>query len=355
MPIAPRTAIAVVTCALAWATAAHADTCEEKTAEQTTAPSADEVATAKQLFTKARTMLAAGKANAACKMFESSQLLDPQIGTRLNVAACREQIGDLVGAMLSYQDAASETAKTGDPRNDFVRGKLSVLAGQLVKVTVHVAEPTTTGISMRVAGCPIAQVEAASSKFARPGSIVVDVSAPGRKSFHKDEPGAAGTELVIDVPALGGETDPKAEERAKQAEAQLAVEHRRAEEATARLYGRHPARKWAIIGGSVGAAAVITGTVFGVLAHGAQNDFNSAQCGNRDHVLDPAAFAACTDDRNRGQRDATYANALWIGGGVALAAATVVLVLDPGHRERPDPPRTTVLVTPRSVGLAVTW
>jgi hypothetical protein len=147
--------------------------------------------------------------------------------------------------------------------------------------------------------------------------------------------------------------------KAKEAEALAAVERRKAEQARfardKELYDRHPARKWAIIGGAVGAAALVTGGVFGVMARGAQSSFDAASCGDRNTNLTAAGIAACQSDRDRGQRDASIGSAFLIGGGAVVLGAALVFALDPGNVERRDPPRTALAVSPSSIQLVMTW
>ena len=152
--------------------------------------------------------------------------------------------------------------------------------------------------------------------------------------------------------------------KAKEAEAVAAAERRRVEEARLaadrereldKIYDRHPARTWAILGGSVGAAAAIGGGFFALRARSAQNAFDNAGCGDRDQVLDTAALAQCREDQDRGEKSARLGSVLLASGGGVLAAALVVFVLDPGNVERPDQARASIVVTPRSVKLAVRW
>lgn len=151
--------------------------------------------------------------------------------------------------------------------------------------------------------------------------------------------------------------------KAKEAEATAAAERRRVEEARLaaerereldKIYDRHPARNWAIAGGSIGVAAAIGGGFFALRARSAQNAFDNAGCGDRDQVLDSAALAQCREDQDRGEKSARLGSVLLASGGGVLAAALVVFVLDPGNVERP---RASVTVNPtaRAVQLVLRW
>lgn len=353
--------VLAIVLACAFVRTARADSCVEKLQAAATT-SKDEMKTGKALFDKAKALEKQGKTDEACKMFESSLLLDPQIGTRLNVATCREKAGDLTAARMAFEEVAAEAARTNDPRGDFAKERTKAIEAQLVAVTVEVAEPDLAGMSMRIGDCPVSKIEPSMKRFVRPGKVVVDASAPGRMSFHKAQDIAAGKTVTVVVPALAPEADPEAERRAKEAakeaEARAAADRKRAEVATEKLRvaNRHPARKWAIIGGSVGIAALVGGGVFAYLSRTNQEDFDAAGCGDRSQLLDPVAYADCKDLGDRGQRNALLANSLMIGGGVALAVSALVFILDPGHKPQQEQPRrAAVLVTPSSVGVAFTW
>jgi tetratricopeptide (TPR) repeat protein len=150
--------------------------------------------------------------------------------------------------------------------------------------------------------------------------------------------------------------------KAKEAEATAAVEDRKAEQARLaaereddKRYNHHTARKWTIGTGALGAAALITGGVFGIESRSAQSSYDSAGCGDPSHLLGASGIAACESDRNRGQHDATVANAFLIGGGAALLLSAVVFTLDPGNLERPDRPRAAIAVSPSAIHLVVAW
>ena len=141
-----------------------------------------------------------------------------------------------------------------------------------------------------------------------------------------------------------------ASERRKTEEARLAAERERENE---KLYNRHPARMWALVGMGVGAGAAITGGVFGVSARNAQSSFNDAGCGERDAVLTSDQVDSCRGYAERGERNALLGNILMGAGGAVLATSVLILVLDPGNLERPEAPR--VGITPHSITFTARW
>lgn len=152
--------------------------------------------------------------------------------------------------------------------------------------------------------------------------------------------------------------------KAKEAEAITAIERRKAEEVRIaaerererdKQYDRHPARKWAFVGGGVGLAAVIAGSVFAVSARNAQSDFDNAGCGVRTQRLSSDALDACDEALDRGEQRATLANIFLGAGAAVLATSVLVFVIDPGNVERPDRAPALVTVSPGSVQLTVRW
>lgn len=152
--------------------------------------------------------------------------------------------------------------------------------------------------------------------------------------------------------------------KAKEAEAFAATEHRKAEEARIaaerdrernKLYDRHPARRWAIIGGSVGAGALIAGGVFALSARSAQSDFDTAGCGERTQRLDGPELGACQDAIDRGEQRARIGNILLAAGGAVLATSITIFVLDPGNLERPERANAALTLTPTSVSFVARW
>lgn len=146
---------------------------------------------------------------------------------------------------------------------------------------------------------------------------------------------------------------------AKEAEAAAAVERARIEAQRERerekLYDTHPARRWTLIAGGLGAGAMIAGGVFGLQARAAQVRFDDAGCGDPLRLLGQDALATCKDDRDLGKSRAVLAN-IFLGGGAALLATSVVIfVIDPGNLERPDAARAKVAISPTSVQLQVRW
>src|SRR3954466_12769231 len=71
-------------------------------------------AQAEVLFRQGRDLLTAGKVAEACSAFEESEKLQPAVTTRLNLAGCREKLGELATAWGMFLDAARDTRSATD-------------------------------------------------------------------------------------------------------------------------------------------------------------------------------------------------------------------------------------------------
>src|SRR6187549_3979092 len=61
---------------------------------------------AESQFNEGRKLMEGGRPKEACPKFESSQRLDPALGTLLNLADCYERIGLLASAQRRFLEAA---------------------------------------------------------------------------------------------------------------------------------------------------------------------------------------------------------------------------------------------------------
>jgi hypothetical protein len=170
--------------------------------------SPDDAAKAAELFKQAQAILDAhptdaAQIEAACDKFDASLRLDREVGTLLNLANCRERQGRVVAAYDLYvaaADLALQTAKPG--RAAFARERVTALGSKLGHVALHVADPTTPGIAIRIGTRSLAAGEWAKTQIVEPGTISIEVTAPAHKSIVIERAVAAGSDTVVDIPAL---------------------------------------------------------------------------------------------------------------------------------------------------------
>lgn len=153
---------------------------------------------ASALFEQGRKDLASKRVDAACDAFAASFGLDPQPGTRLNLAVCRAQQDRLTEAYVLFEEAladAEATSKQG--RSTYARDQLRALEGRLVRV--HVVLTNATGATVTMNGV---EIDPAKRQLAKPGKVAIDVTAPERQPYHVDKIADAGAEITVDVPSL---------------------------------------------------------------------------------------------------------------------------------------------------------
>jgi hypothetical protein len=170
-------------------------------ADDVTKEDVEKAATA--LFEQGRQLAEAGQKDAACDKFESSLRLDPQIGTKLNVAACREDKGRLVEAYALFESAALDadrTQKSG--RATFARQRMDLLAKKLVRVTLTIAEPELVGLAISVGDRPVLRPEWTKVHVLPPGRYAVVATAPGKREQRFQNTASAGAEVAITVTAF---------------------------------------------------------------------------------------------------------------------------------------------------------
>ena len=155
------------------------------------------------LFEQGRQLAEAGQKDAACDKFESSLRLDPQIGTKLNVAACREDKGRLVEAYGLFESAALDadrTQKTG--RATFARQRMDLLAKKLVRVRFTIADPELPGLAIKIGNRELPKPEWSRPQVMIAGRYAIVATAPGMREQRFQHTARAGLEIAIAVVAF---------------------------------------------------------------------------------------------------------------------------------------------------------
>ena len=97
---------------------------------------AQDSAAAEALFRSAREAAETGDWVTACDRFEESKRLEPAPGTVLNLARCREQLGQIASAWKSYMEA-SQRLPEADSRQEFARRKARELKPLIPEIIFH--------------------------------------------------------------------------------------------------------------------------------------------------------------------------------------------------------------------------
>lgn len=101
-------------------------------------------AQAEVLFREGRDLMAAGKTAEACASFEQSQKLDPAVTTLLNLAACREKLGQLATAWGLFLEVERQTRSANDRASEqlhkVARDRAAKLEPRVPRLTISVPD-----------------------------------------------------------------------------------------------------------------------------------------------------------------------------------------------------------------------
>ena len=281
------------------------------------APSPADVA-----FQQGRELLKAGKYAEACEQFEKSEQLDPELGTKFNIAQCDEKIGKVASALAIYRELADHDTNA---RRKAASAQLAQqLAAQVPKLVVQVsgahahAAVTLAGASGSRAIEPDQPVELDL------GDYTVSVRSEGMTEYTGKvsirDPGRTISLAVVLVPVKAevAVTKPPPPRPA-------VVPVPKPEPAAPRSH-----RKLYALGAiGAGGASVVTGLVFGVLASGKWSDAKKA-CGGGTTCATPDALARANSLRSTARTDATLSTVFVIAG-LAVAGGGAALWLTSPH------------------------
>jgi tetratricopeptide (TPR) repeat protein len=101
-------------------------------------------AQAEVLFRQGRKLMTAGKLAEACTAFDESQKLEPAVTTLLNLAACREKLGQLATAWGHFLEAARQTRSASDAatqqHHEVATTRARKLEPRVSKLTINVPQ-----------------------------------------------------------------------------------------------------------------------------------------------------------------------------------------------------------------------
>ena len=288
-------------------------------------------AEAQRLFEQGRALAKDGKYAEACELFGKSIAIQKTIGTELNLGECQEHLGHLREAWGMYLAGAGDAAGVGDAkRATFGRERAAALEPKMTVVVVKVAQPRLNNLLITIGGRatqPIAEIR----ERADPGDIEVIATAPGLPQIKLAKAGAAGGEIVFEIPRM----DPNAP--IDESEKPIAIEGNRSASRIHIAYG---------IGIGGVAALLAAGTLTVIARDHYDNVANGTDC------MKVTGGVHCDDTGNRGIHDAQHladiGTVFAIGGAALLGTAAIVYFTSPRERLFVRPQASS-----NSVGLAL--
>jgi hypothetical protein len=301
------------------------------------AQSSEDTAAALALFREGKELMQQGEYRAAIEKFERSQTLVPNLGTRLNLAACYEKLGKLASAWSHYREAEAMARKRGSQELvDRARASAEALESRLPKLVIRVPHrEEIPDIKVARGDRPVDAALFGVAVSVDPGTHRILAAAPGYRAFTTTVQAVEGQETVVEIPMLEAEpelhgTDGVGKPAANPGKAEPGTGHPSTDgPGTAANPGRQR-RILGIASMGAGATALVVGLGFGWSARSLQNDaFGSGLC-NRDTLM-------CNLE-GQAKMDRAHGHALWAniltGASIVLAGAGVALYLTaPGRRE----------------------
>jgi serine/threonine-protein kinase len=292
-------------------------------------------AMAEVLFRDGTALSHQGRHVEACRRFESSQELDPALGTILYLADCYDRIGRTASAWIRFVEAR-ELAHSSDQseREQIAARRAADLERRLSRITIQVApEARLRELSIQMNGVIVPQSSYGVPIPVDPGRSYVRASAPGRfpwyETIYVDQ---RASDRTVVVPALSA---PVRSER-------MATEPRVLEKSS-----RPPRWVGYALGGG-GLLALGTAAVLGLGAH----DLNQR---SEDECRGESCTAAGKSLRDRAHGAAMGSTIAAVAGGALVTAGVTWLIFVPAP---PEPGEQRILAlgaraTPERVELRI--
>jgi hypothetical protein len=272
------------------------------------AQAGNDSAAARALFTEGRKLSSEGKWQEACPKFEESLKLFPGTGTRFNLADCWEHIGRTASAWSAFLDVAAEAKAAGQAdREQASRERAAALAAKVPRLVIEVTAPEP-GLTVQRNGVAVGDVSWGTPLPVDPGTITVQASAPGKKTWSQPIEVSAGNTATLRIPALEATAT-------EAAPAPAAPPPNANPDGSDETSSSSSQKTIAYVVGGVGVVGLVAGTAF-FFSYKSNNDDAKAICptGNDCEPGSAQRHAELLDDA-RTARTLTY-----VGWGVGVAA-----------------------------------
>jgi hypothetical protein len=276
-------------------------------------------------FDRGRTLMKQKSYAEACKAFDNSEKLDPQVGTLFNLAECHAHLGKLATAWLEYRDIGQRDTNAGRKKEANRRAK--DLDKRMPKLVLDLASPPA-GLAVTINGDDATKTLGIESPVDL-GTVAIRATAPGYAPFETAKTIAVeGKTIHVAIELVkGGAHDtttvtttvspPSTQPTTTATTATPTTEPAPIDES--HREGSHRQRNGAIIA-IAGGGLLVTGAVFGLRA---RTDWDNAQ------TLCPNQQCGTADERTRGdslvESARTSANVAtgFVIAGVAVAAVGI--------------------------------
>ena len=269
-------------------------------------PQPAKVAEAELLFRRAAAHMDAREYDAACPLLERSNALDPSSGTLLNLAECYEQRGLLASAYGTFEEARDISARTGRAdRAEVAELRKRRLEPRLRRLSIVPPNAPPQSLVIYLDGKPLDRARWNVPVPVDPGVHLIRASAEAVPDYAtRVAAPEVGTTSSVPI-TLQLRDQPESETRP----------------------GLDAQRIGAVACGVLGAAGVVTGTVFGLRSQSKHEQSDEYCTGST--CRDNRGVTLMEDARSAG----TVSTVSFIVGGVGLGAAAVLWFARPFGRE----------------------
>jgi hypothetical protein len=259
---------------------------------------------AETLYATGKDAMARGDLSTACAAFAESLRLENAVGTLLNLATCEEKAGRLVAALEHFTNARAMLAKD-DFRIPFATERIRETSRRIAHLTIR-PRASDAGLKISTDGAPLPQSMWSVPRAVDPGAHEIVIEREGRPPIRIDVKLADGEVKVVDleadkIPAAAPVREPSPPEPS----------------------GSRPSPFAWILGG-IGVAGIATGSVTGVLAIGAANDY-------RDHCTNGECDPEGLDAARTGRTMSVVSPIAFAVGAVALVASVYLFITTPSR------------------------
>jgi serine/threonine-protein kinase len=283
-----------------------------------------DAASAEALFREGRALIKQGKLDAGCDKLDASEKLESSVGALLNLGDCREKQGRTATAWAVFRKAEALAKRDGnDKKRQREAGRRAdKLEGSLAKITIQVGPRSKTdGTEIKRDGETLDPAVWGTAIIVDPGEHTIIAEAPNTKPWKTTVSVGKGGKRWVVVPTLEpvavAPTPVPAPETITQPAPAPAVVVEKPRPVTV-------THTWSTTRG-IGVALGVAG--LGAIGGG-------IYYGNRSKDLEERSNAICPDREcsdseglrlnDDAQTAAKRANLFFVGGGVAVAAATVL-------------------------------
>jgi hypothetical protein len=173
---------------------------------------AAEKTTAEALFDEGVRLMKSGDFEEACPKLETSQRVDPAVGTLLYLGECYEKLGRSASAWATFREAQSAAESTGQARRaQTAKQRVEKIEKELTYLIIEVADATRTLPGLRITR---GGIDAGTSIIGAPvpvdpGDVKIEVSAPGYQNYVVTVNVSPRSRQTLQVPALAEKEEPK--------------------------------------------------------------------------------------------------------------------------------------------------